>query len=74
MPAPDEDDHLRRGIARYLREAERGAAAELAKNTSLTAAELSQFLNGHRPLTAQKVIEVYDYLISHGKAEVKVWA
>jgi hypothetical protein len=49
-----------------LQNSTRGAAAEIARNTSTTAAELSMHVNGRRPLSANKLVEVMDYLLQEG--------
>jgi len=59
-------------LSEVLQSGDRGTAAQIAQNTSATAAELSMHINGRRQLSAQKLVEVVNYLLEKGTLSVRV--
>jgi hypothetical protein len=76
VSAEDEFDQrpclVRELLRTYLREADRGVASDMAMNTTLTRAEISQFLSGHRPLPDNKILVALNWLMSESRLRIEV--
>lgn len=66
---PESEDAclLRKAVREYLLWADRGVATDMATDTVLTKAEISQFMNGMRPLTDGKIISAINWLVKEGR-------